>query len=164
MSFEARITVHPDAGTFQPASFRELLQRHVELPGLDRVWTHTLIDVTVAPDGSSAELTVRSEPVHALSLDRNLRVCQGVPPAHVRVHDEHGAVLVEVRMAAPLQPGQEVELAGVAHRVVGEPSWPGRHPEHGYCAGDLDWQHVVVRPSPRPAVAPTASNEQEAGA
>lgn len=156
MSFEARITVRPDAGRFQPTSFRELLQRRIELPGLDRVWDHTLIDVTVAPDGSSAELTVHSEPQHALSLDRNLRVVQGVPPAHVRVHDEQGQVITEARLAAPLQPGQEVELGGIAHRVVGMPSWPGRHPETGHCAGDVDWQHVTVRASPRPTVAPTA--------
>ncbi len=164
MSFEARVTVRPDAGRFQPGSFRELLQRRVELPGLDRVWNHTLIDVQVAPDGNSAELTVHSEPVHALSLDRGLRVVQGVPPAHVRVHDEHGQVLIETRLAAPLHPGQQVEVGGITHQVVGVPTWPGRHPETGHCAGDLDWQHVTVRPNPRPVVAPTAvNNEQGAG-
>lgn len=161
-NFVARVTVRPDVGRFQPTSFRELLQRRIELPGLDRVWNHTLVDVQVAPDGSSAELTVHSEPVHALSLDRGLRVVQGVPAAHVRVHDEAGQVLAETRLAAPLQPGQEVELGGVAHRVVGIPTWPGRHPDTGHCAGDLDWQHVTVRSSPRPVVAPTAVDEQGA--
>lgn len=159
MSFECRVTVFPDVGRFQPASFRELLQRRVELPGLDRVWEHTLTGVTVAPDGSSAELTVHSEPVHALSLDRGLRVVQGVPAAHVRVHDESGTVLAETRLAAPLQPGQQVELGGVVHHVVGMPSWPGRHPDTGVCAAGLDWQHVTVRPNPQPPHVPTASNE-----
>lgn len=162
MAFECRVTVYPDTGTFQPSSFRDLVQRQVELPGLDGTWTHTLIDVTVAPDGSSAELRVHSEPAHALSLDASMRVLQGVPPARVRVHDEAGTVLHECALSAPLHPGQRVELGGAEYHVVGLPEWPGRHPEYGVCLGDLDWQHVTVRPDPQPPHVPTASTEQGA--
>ncbi len=156
--FRARITVFPDVpGGFSPDSFADLVQREIHLPGLDQAWTHTLVDVTVAADRGSAELTVHSEPLIALSLDRHVRVEQGVPAARVRVHDQAGTVLAEAALAAPLRHGQEIVVNGVHHTVQSH-EWPGRHPETGVCVGELDWQHVVVAAQPRPTVEPVAAS------
>lgn len=156
MAFTARITVYPDVpGGFGPGSFTDLVQHEVDLPGLDSTWTHTLIAVSVAGDGGSADLTVVSEPSAAMSLTHHLRVV-GTPAAHVRVVDTSGATLVETATAAPLYEGQTVAV-GDRHFLVQSVGWPGRHPETGACAGDLDWQHVTVTEQPRPAVAPSAA-------
>ncbi len=156
MAFTARITVYPDVpGGFTPTSFADLVQHEVHLPGLDTSWTHTLIGVSVALDGSSADLTVSSEPIAALSLDQHLRIT-GAPAARVRVVDGAGMVLAENSFSAPLQDGQEVEVAGEMYTVTSS-SWPGRDPVTGICEGDLDWQVAVVVATPRPAAVPVAA-------
>lgn len=159
--FQARITVFPDIpsqpdgrGGFAPGSFADLIQHEIHLPGLDPGCTHTLVAATVAEDRGSAELTVVSEPLAVMSLDRTLRVVNGTPPAHVRVTTSEGVVLAESTYPAPLQQGQDVELGGSHYRVTSA-DWPGRHPETGACEGDIDWQHVVVTAQPRPPTAPT---------
>lgn len=159
--FQARITVYPDVpaqpdgrGGFTPSSFADLLQHEIHLPGLDPAWTHTLVAVAVAEDRSSAELAVVSEPLTALSLDRNVRIVNGTPAAHVRVVTVGGVVLAESTYPAPLYISQEVEIGGT-HYLVQSVDWPGRHPELGVCEGDIDWQHAVVVEQPRPAPLPT---------
>ncbi|MGH7743341.1 MAG: hypothetical protein ACREQ5_00765 [Candidatus Dormibacteria bacterium] len=150
--------VFPDVGGFPPGSFDHLLQRRVDMPGLDPGWEHTLIGAVVEPDGSSAVLTIHSEPRQVLSLDRSLRIVSWQPPAHVRAHTPDGEVLCETRLDAPLSPGQLVEMGGVTYRVAaGEPHelWPHRDRVTGVCRDTVDWQHVVLIPDPQPAHHPT---------
>lgn len=157
MSLTVRATVYPDTpGGFTPDSFTHLLQTRIHLPGLDPAWTHLLIDVSVADGGDEAVLTVVSDPISPLSLEQTLRVVNGTPPAHIRVHGPDGTVLAEIRHPAPLHEGQEVEHVGAHYRVTST-EWPGRHPEFGYCQGGIDWQHVTVSEHPRAPVAPTAA-------
>ncbi|MEK6443654.1 hypothetical protein [Pseudonocardia sp. T1-2H] len=149
MTFQLRLLVRCDTpGGFAPGSFEALLQTVVHIPGLDPTWTHTLIDAVVAEDGGSAEFTVHSAPNVALSLDASLRVVTSTPAAWVRAVDEAGTVLAESSYAAPLRETQEVEIAG-QHYTVTATSYPGRNPETGACAGDIDWQVAVVAPRPR---------------
>ena len=157
MSFRIRVTLSPDTPNgFTPGSFSELLHTQVDMPGLDRAWTHTVVEVSVAVDCDSADLTLMSEPMSPLSLDNTLRVDTGTPPARVRIVDAAGNVLTSATLSAPLQEGQPVAI-GDDHHVVTAIDWPGRHPETGACTGDLDWQHVTVAPQPRPPVVPTAA-------
>jgi hypothetical protein len=150
MPLTIRVMVTPDVGSFQPDSFQELLQRHIVLPGLDPLWTHTLTAVDVAPSGTAAQLTLASTPPGVPQLVGGLRIVHGSPEACVRVFDQAGEQLAETRFPAPLQPGQEIAVGNVHYRVESE-SWPGRNPDTGVCSGDLDWQHVVVG-SPLPAI------------
>lgn len=156
MPFLARVTVYPDHGAFRPDSFRDLLQAHIQLPGLDQEWTHTLVDVAVPEDGAHAELTVHSEPPPARPLHAALRIVSTTPAAHVRVHDSDGQVLHEGSHSAPLRLGQIVDIAGGRY-IVDATTWPGRHPDTGACAGDIDWQHATVRRLPPIEAAPTAA-------
>jgi hypothetical protein len=161
MPFVARVEVYPDippesGGGFASTSFADLLHREIHLPGMDPAWHHTLIDVAVAGDRSSAELTIHSQPRVAMSLDRNLRVTSWQPAAYVRAHDQDGNVLAEVKLSAPLRMGQTVEVRGDIYTVQGH-EWPGRDPETGCCAGDIDWQHVTLKPDPQPAHVPVAA-------
>lgn len=150
--------VHPDnGGGYQPDSFRELLHHEIQLPGLDRAWSHTLIDVTVADDRASAQLVVHSAQELAMNLDHGLSVVTAQPKAHVRAHDADGNLLAEVKLDAPLQPGQLVTARGDLYRVGPDVTYPYRAPT-GCCArGSLDWQHVTLVPDPRPAHEPTAT-------
>ncbi|HEY2763417.1 MAG TPA: hypothetical protein VGJ13_05305 [Pseudonocardiaceae bacterium] len=163
MPFVARVTAHPDVGGFQPTSFRELLGKHIRLPGLAEPstgWRHTLVDVSVADDGSSAELTVHSEPHAAISLDRNLQIVTPMPNARIKAHDRDGGLLAESSLPAPLYPGQLVQFSdNTRWRVVEEPTWPHRDPVSGACAGAIDWQHVVLQPEPAPSTHPTEATE-----
>jgi hypothetical protein len=162
VSFQARITVYPDVeGGFTPAAFVDLLQHHIALPGLDPAWAHTLIDVQVAGDGGSAELTVHSQRPDAPSLDRSLRVLTGTPPARVRAITSDGEVLAESTYPAPLYQGQEVEIGG-QHYLVESVDHPDRDPVSGCVVGGLDWQVAVVRLEARPAVVPGPDPERPA--
>jgi hypothetical protein len=162
-SFTTRITVYPDisvqpdgSGGFQPDSFAELLQLEIRLPGLDPTYTHTLVDVAVAADRNSADLTVRSQAPAALSLDRSLRVVSGTPTAWVRVVDQAGTTLAEGSYPAPLRPSQRVAV-GADQYLVQTVTWPGRDPQTGMCTGDVDWQVATVIPQPQPATIPVAA-------
>lgn len=153
----ARVQVFPDIPNgFTPTSLADLLHREIHLPGLDPAWTHTLVDVAVATDGGSAELTVHSQPRAPLSLDHHLRVTSWQPAAHIRAHDQDGNQLAEVKLDAPLRKGQLVELGGTTYKVM-DHSWPGRDPVSGCCTGTIDWQHAVLRPQPQPAHVPVAA-------
>ncbi|MGH3828241.1 MAG: hypothetical protein ACRDQX_13890 [Pseudonocardiaceae bacterium] len=143
--------VHPDkGGGYQPDSFTDLLHHEIHLPGLDKSWTHTLIDVTIAADRASAQLTVHSTPHTAVNLDRGLSVVTWQPKAHIRAHGDTGAVLTETTLDAPLHAGQLVTVGGVHYRVAPEITYP--HRGEGGCTarGDLDWQHVTLQPDPQP--------------
>jgi hypothetical protein len=166
-----RVTVYPDVlpengGGFLPTSFSEFLPTdgchvHVVMPGLDPTWQHVVIDAMVAPDRASAELTLRSEPVTPLRLDRNLRIIHSHPAARVRAHDQDGNQVAEGTFDAPLQPGQLVELAGERYQVAysaHEAMWPHRDPVTGAAEG-IDWQHVTLCPAPEPAHYPAAAPE-----
>lgn len=156
MSLTVRATVYPDLpGGFNPDTFQHLLQTHIHLPGLDPTWTHLLIASKVSDDGDQAELTVMSEPISPLSLEHTLRIVNGTPPAHIRVHDQNGTVLAEIQHSAPLHEGQEIAHAGTHWRVTSV-EWPHRHPDTGVCEGDIDWQHATVTEHPRQPVTPTA--------
>ncbi|WP_447010003.1 hypothetical protein [Saccharothrix hoggarensis] len=147
----------PDRGTFLPTSFSELLQRAIVLPGLDPSWEHTLIDIAVAEDGGSAELTMSSSPPEVPGMVGGLRLTHGSPTAAIRVYDGAGVLLSEGRYPAPLREGQEIAVGDVHYRVVST-AWPGRDPATGACLGAVDWQHVVVG-DPLPAT----SGEPAAG-
>lgn len=143
------------AGGFRPDSFEHMLGMVIDCPGLDARWRHQLIDYTVAADRASAELVVHSTPPEGVSLDRSLRIVTWLPAAHVKAHDAKGTELAAVRLDAPLQAGQLVELGGKHYRVAEQPTWPHRHPVSGTCRGDIDWQHVTLVEDPQPAHLPT---------
>jgi len=158
-----RTTVFPDVGGFKADSFDHLIGLEITCPGLDARWRHLVINAVVAPDGASAELTVHSYPPAGISLDRGIRVVTWLPPAHVKAHDPEGNELAAVRLDAPLQPGQAVELGGKHYRVRGEPTWPHRHPVAGTCRGAIDWQHVVLIEDPQPPHLPTPAPARGGG-
>jgi hypothetical protein len=143
MPLTIKVTVVPEQFPFAPTSFQEMLQRSVKLPGLDPAWQHTLVHVDVAPDGLSAEVTVVSAPDVVPQMVEGLRVDYGSPTAHVRVFDMAGTQLSEGRFPAPMQVGQKIAVGDTEYLVTGQ-DWPGRDPNSGVCAGDVDWQHVVV--------------------
>jgi hypothetical protein len=138
-------------------SFAELLQSRIVMPGLDPLWTHTLVDVKVAEDGAYAKLTVVSEPPPARPVDTALRVVDHTPPARVRFLDTEGNVLHEGHHSAPFQRHQPVEIGGTRYVVSGL-HWPNRHPQSGACVGDIDWQHVTVIPTEQPASIPARAS------
>lgn len=175
MSFETRVTVYPDipprldgGGGFLPTSFSELLPAdgvhvHVVMPGLDPTWRHVVVAAEIAADRASAKLTMHSEPVTPLRLDRNLRIAYGHPAARVRAHDQDGEVVAEAELDAPLQPGQHVLLAGERYQVAHTPHedmWPHRDPVTGAAEG-IDWQHVTLCSDPEPAHYPAPAPEPQ---
>lgn len=163
MAFETRVTVFPEVGGFRPDSFGDLLQRHVEMPGLDPGFYHLLIGATVADDLGSAELVIHSEPMEPLRLDRALRVRHDLPSARVKAHDTDGNLLVDGAYDRPLQVGEPVLFAGEHYRVaMSDPAdmWPHRHPESGACHGQIDWQHVTLVPDPQADPHPSLAAEQ----
>lgn len=138
-------TADCEGGGFPQGAFDELLQREVQQPGLDPLWRQILIDAQVIDDGQAAELTLRCEPRQEhLKLHQSLRVFPGTPPAYVRALDEDGQELHAGMHASPFEQGKRVALGEHLYEVISE-QWPGRHPETGVCAGDIDWQHVTVR-------------------
>lgn len=152
-----------DGGPFLPTSFRDLLQKHILLPGLDPAWEHILVDVDVAADGSAALLAVSSTPPPATELTAPIRLVAGTPPAFIRVIDGQGSLLAEGRYASPLQPNQEVAV-GEVHYVVASVSWPNRNPDTGICRGEVDWQQVVVgEPLPACPLGPTTAGSSSTG-
>lgn len=171
MAYEIRVTVYPDIpvqeegrGGFAPDSFTNLMHLEVDFPGLDRAWHHTLVGVSVAPDRNSAELVMHSAPRAPKSLDRGLRLSTWLPAAHVKAHDDSGTELATVKLDAPLQLGEHVEVAGKRYRVAGPREhgemWPHRHPETGVCHRGIDYQHVTLVADPEPAHEPIkASND-----
>jgi hypothetical protein len=159
-----RTIVYPDVppqggGGYRPDTFDHLMHLRIACPGLDASWQHTLIDATVAADGASAELTLHSEPPPGVSLDRSIRVVTWQPAAHIKAHDTAGKLLATTKLDAPLQPGQLIELGGKPYRVADEPTWPGRHPVHGTCRADIDWQHVTLVADPQPPHEPTRTRD-----
>ena len=135
-------------GRFQPNSFDHLLQTAVMAPGLDPGYEHRLIDVQVAKDGRSADVTVHSTPVaRTRQLGRAFRVVNGTPTAKVRCvsHENPAEVLAELQLDAPLQPGQRVAFGEDEYLVVRD-EWPHRDPDTGVCAGGFDWQHAYLSP------------------
>ena len=86
-------------------------------------------------------------------VDTALRVIDATPPAHVRVLDDAGQVLHEGQHAAPLRHDQPVQIGGRRYLVSGL-DWPGRDIATGVCRGDVDWQHVTVRPTEPPPTLP----------
>jgi hypothetical protein len=156
-TFEVRIRLRPDiprarGGGFRTNSFDHLLQKQVELAGLDHRYIHTLIDAAVADDGDSVELTIHSQPRAPKDLTVAFRVINGTPAAAVRAVTPDGEVLAEAHLPAPLQAGQRVQIGQNEYSVV-RTNWPGRDPATGVCTGDLDWQHCEVHPvAPRSAM------------
>jgi hypothetical protein len=151
------VTTAPEVpGSLRPDAFEHLLHLAIDCPALDAAWTHTLIDYQVALDGNSARLTVHSAPPRGVSLTHGIRLVSWVPAAHVKAHAPDGTELAAVRLNAPLQPGQPIEIGDKAYLVSGEPTWPHRDPETGVCRGDIDWQHVTVTEAVAPLRAPTA--------
>jgi hypothetical protein len=157
LKFTATVVPDQASGPYRQDSYAELVQRAIKLPGLDPAWTHTLVQVVVAADGFSADLTVVSTPPAAAQMVDGLRLDYGSPTAAVRVFDAAGQQLSEGQYPAPLQVGQTVWIGDTRYQVVSE-DHPGRAPETGVCTGDIDWQHVVVSP-PMPAIvaAPTSA-------
>lgn len=139
-----------------PDSFNHLLQREVHQPGLDPQWRQILVDAQIVEDGSAAELTLHCEPRQQyLRAHQSLRVFPGTPPAYVRILGEGGAELHIGSHASPFQIGQRVAIGDDLYQVV-DHEWPGRHPETGVCAGDIDWQHCTVRKVDAPSLFPRA--------
>lgn len=156
MAIAATFSVFPDTIAFPPDAFADLLQREISLPSLARDWTHTLVDIAVADDGSVAHLRVLSEPPHPIPMDDALRIVTTTPAARVRVVDEAGEQLVEGAYPAPLQEGQRVAV-GDRHYVVVSVDWPGRDPISGTCRGAIDWQVATVSAEPVPPQLPEAT-------
>jgi hypothetical protein len=151
-----RVTVRPGIpGGFTPTSFRDLLQLPIRHPGLDPLYTQTLIDVSVGPQGNAAELTIQLEPPDALPVDTALRVLSGTPDARVRCVTRDGTELHLGRHPAPLQAGQAVAV-GDQDYLVAEVSWPDRDPATGVATGTVDQQLAVLIPTPASALLPVA--------
>lgn len=146
---ETTITItppHPEAGRFLPTTFSEYIGRRVQAQGLDHRYEHTLTGVQVAEDGAAATLTIQTRPPHRIEVQQSLAVLNLAPHANVRVvHADTGEQLAEARLHAPLAAGDQVLVAGEPHTVV-EVGWPTRDPDSGVAAGEVDWQHVLVRP------------------
>lgn len=154
MVTEFRILLRPQIENgFTESSFSELLQQQVSVPGLDERWVHTLVGVSVAEEGAYAELTVHSEPPHAARLGSAIRPSFGAPPARVRAFDPDGVELHAGAHPSPLRVGELVAI-GDQHYRVGAAHWPGRDPDTGVCAGEIDEQHVVLAPVPDPVPPP----------
>lgn len=147
-----------EGGGFPPGAFDDLLQREVHQPGLDPSWRQILIDAHILDGGDAAELTLHCEPRQAhLKAHQSLRVFPGTPPAYVRVLDEAGEELHAGMHASPFELGKRVALGEDLYEVISE-DWPGRHPETGVCAGDVDWQHVTVRKLDQPSWLPSIAS------
>lgn len=147
-----------NGGGFPEASFDHLLQREVTQPGLDAHWRQVLINAEIVEGGDAAVFTLHCEPREgALIAERSLRIHPGTPPAYVRLLAEDDSELHAGPHAAPLYPGQPVAI-GERHYEVVSSEWPGRDPDTGVCAGDIDWQRAIVREIPRPSWLPTLAD------
>lgn len=160
---EIKVRVRPEVSTahgggFPPGTFDSLLQREIHQPGLDLTWQHILIDAAILDDGDAAELVLHSQPrTHPLNADQSLRVFPGTPPAYVKLLSEDGDQLHAGIHASPFHVGKQVALGEHLYEVVSE-DWPGRHPETGVCAGDIDWQVCTVRDLERTSWLPSIAS------
>lgn len=153
MPSEFKITVKPAMGTFPPDSFTDLLQKCIEYPGLDLRYWHTVVDVHVADDGTSAEFTIHSESQYPAPLGAALRLADRTPPAHIAAFDTDGNELHVGTHPNPLQAGQQVHVGDTLYQVVGT-DWPDRDPEDGIARGEVDRQHVRLEEVPPPTDLP----------
>lgn len=153
---EITVKLYPQAGTFSPTSFHDMLQTQVMYPGLDERYAHILVDVAVAADGSSAVVTLHSQARFTLDLNASLRPSFATPPARVKAVDEAGNELHVGAHPAPFTNGERLAI-GDQHYQVSSVSWPGRDAS-GIARGLIDWQQVVLVPVPNPvpALAPVA--------
>lgn len=145
-----------DGGGFPDGTFTELLQREVHQPGLDPAWCQILTDIRIIDGGDTAELTLHCEPRQSHhQAELALRVYPGTPPAYVKLIDADGTVLHAGKHPSPFPNGQRVAIGEHLYEVTGH-EWPGRHPETGVCAGDIDWQIASVRKVDEPSLFPSA--------
>lgn len=120
----------------------------VMLPGLDPAYDHTVRGVEISSDRHTVTLTVDTDRPPLMDLARHLSVLAG-PKASVRaVHADSGAVLAELPLDAPLQPGQPVWINGALHVVVSV-EHPNRGPS-GVVADGPDVQVARLQPEPEP--------------
>lgn len=118
------------------AVYQAMLGREVHIRGLDPAAVHVLRGVEMAGDGRSVALTVESTPGNMVELGIPPVSVRHTPRAIVRPVLEGGETLPDVRLDAPLHPGQVVYVNGAPYGVQ-EVAWPNRG-EHGTVAPDVD--------------------------
>lgn len=119
-----------------PAVYQAMLGREVHIRGLDPAAVHVLRRVEMAGDGYSVALTVESSPGHVVELGLPPISVRHTPRAIVRPVLEDGETLADVRLDAPLHPGQVVYVNGTPYGVQ-EVAWPNRG-ETGTVPPDVD--------------------------